>query len=560
MFGTPGSRSRPKKPIGFTGSNNLGRSNLGWLVDRNGSLQSGSSGTLTIGPSSIAQQRKVIVHVSSAANSANQALIWGYQAAFEVINNGLTQNWYFGVDDNDGNKLKIGKGYSAGNGIAPNISVDPTNTTWVGNSSDPGAAFGIATNAGWGGGDSIFTLVHQGGDPSNESLIRHKHYSNFAVTGAIPHPIFTGIANRGTITTGVTVATSDCLLILDGRGYDTTGDSDTSAQLAFLGTQTWSSGAHGSRIRIETTPNNSITPIVAGYVEQDGNTQLNVSVSVGSTVSPGSGKILALNTVQAGVSSSTTGSFLLTGATSGTVTIQPQASAGVFNFNLPITAGSAGQVLGSGGGGTSPMTWRTLTVSVLTSNTSATFTTPSGVAWLRVRMVGGGGGAAGNGSSATNGGAGGNTTFTSTSGLTLTSCGGGGGQTSAIPGNGGNATGGDLNLTGATGNGAGLLPIAGVAGGGSPFGGAGGGGFSGGTGGSAQPNTGSGGGSGAGNVTATLTVTGAGGAGGYLEKIITSPSSVYTYSVGVAGTAGGAGTGGVAGGAGGSGLIIIESL
>ena len=69
------------------------------------------------------------------------------------------------------------------------------------------------------------------------------------------------------------------------------------------------------------------------------------------------GEITATSTLAAGVTSSTTGSLLLYGATSGTVTIKPQAAAGTYNFNLPTTAGTTGQVLTSAGGGASAMTW-----------------------------------------------------------------------------------------------------------------------------------------------------------------------------------------------------------
>jgi hypothetical protein len=75
----------------------------------------------------------------------------------------------------------------------------------------------------------------------------------------------------------------------------------------------------------------------------------------------------------AGVS---TGALDLAGVTSGTVKIQPQDVAGTYNFNLPATAGTAGQPLLSGGGGTSPMTFGTLGVAgggtglaALTANT-----------------------------------------------------------------------------------------------------------------------------------------------------------------------------------------------
>ena len=47
----------------------------------------------------------------------------------------------------------------------------------------------------------------------------------------------------------------------------------------------------------------------------------------------------------------------LNGASSGTVSILPQAAAGTYNFNLPTTAGTSGYVLTSAGGSSSAMTW-----------------------------------------------------------------------------------------------------------------------------------------------------------------------------------------------------------
>ncbi len=61
-----------------------------------------------------------------------------------------------------------------------------------------------------------------------------------------------------------------------------------------------------------------------------------------------------------GIPGTSTGQIGLAGATSGTVTILPQAAAGTYNFNLPTGAGTAGQPLLSGGGGSSPMTFGTL--------------------------------------------------------------------------------------------------------------------------------------------------------------------------------------------------------
>lgn len=52
-----------------------------------------------------------------------------------------------------------------------------------------------------------------------------------------------------------------------------------------------------------------------------------------------------------GLAGTATGSLGLSGTTSGTVSINPQAVAGSYNFNMPITAGSTGAPLLSQGGG-----------------------------------------------------------------------------------------------------------------------------------------------------------------------------------------------------------------
>jgi hypothetical protein len=208
----------------------------------------------------------------------------------------------------------------------------------------------------------------------------------------------------------------------------------------------------------------------------------------------------------------------------------------------------------------------TPTVQVLTSGTGATYTTPANCRYIKIRMVGGGGGGGGTGSaSAGNGTAGGNTTFGS-----LTAYGGSGGPNGTnggfLGGAGGGASGGDLNFTGSPGLSASgndslnQYQMYGHIGGNSVFGGAGGAGTNGGgnTGGSAQSNSGSGGGSAGGG--SNNDAAGSGGAGGYLEKMITSPSSTYTYTVGSGGAGGTAGTNGGTGGAGGSGIIIVEEF
>lgn len=102
-------------------------------------------------------------------------------------------------------------------------------------------------------------------------------------------------------------------------------------------------------------------------------------------VTPAAGTFTTLNastTITAGVAASTSGTVNISGGTGGTVSIKTQASAGTYNFNLPITAGTSGHPLLSGGGGASPMTYGSLsgntstfatTTGALTSGHAATF-------------------------------------------------------------------------------------------------------------------------------------------------------------------------------------------
>jgi len=104
------------------------------------------------------------------------------------------------------------------------------------------------------------------------------------------------------------------------------------------------------------------------------------SGGTGSTTSTGSGSVVlangpTLNTPVLGVATGTSisltgninsGSLTFTGSTSGIITIQPQAAAGSYNFNLPTTSGTSGQVLTSQGGSTA-MTWTTPTIGTVTS-------------------------------------------------------------------------------------------------------------------------------------------------------------------------------------------------
>ena len=97
----------------------------------------------------------------------------------------------------------------------------------------------------------------------------------------------------------------------------------------------------------------------------------------------------------------TTSLLNITGSASGSITMAAQAAAGTYNFNLPTSAGTAGQALVSGGGGVNPMTWANIpgggasTVNVQTFTTSGTYTPTAGMIYCLVEVVGGGGGGGG---------------------------------------------------------------------------------------------------------------------------------------------------------------------
>lgn len=204
------------------------------------------------------------------------------------------------------------------------------------------------------------------------------------------------------------------------------------------------------------------------------------------------------------------------------------------------------------------------TIQKLTSG-SGTYTTPTGVKYLRIRMVGGGGGGQASALSSWGnyGATGGDTAFGSS--LLIASGGGGGVITGGIGGaftvnspaiDIGSAIG-SYGFSGA--NRISLsIEITSGSGGNSPLFGGGATGLVGATaGGAGRVNTGGGGsgGSSVGNDTSG-TVGAGGGSGGVVHAQINNPSATYSYSIGAGGAGGAAGT--YPGGAGGSGIIIVE--
>lgn len=253
---------------------------------------------------------------------------------------------------------------------------------------------------------------------------------------------------------------------------------------------------------------------------------------------------------------------LVTVQSSGNNNIQIMAANTVLLVTVILTTGTTAASWNAAYFFSSATTYTNPTVQKFTSG-SGTYTTPSGVAYIRVRMVGGGGGGGGGTAptTVTTGGTGGNSTFGTS---LLTANGGvGGGNTNGGAGGSASVTGSAtviqiVALSGSTGGGGGtatagdVSEIPGGDGGCSPFGGAGGGNnLALGSATSGVTNSGSGGG---GVGTQNTVSAGGGGAGGYIEALIASPSGTYAYAIGAAGT-GGTGTG--TGGAGGSGYIEV---
>lgn len=190
------------------------------------------------------------------------------------------------------------------------------------------------------------------------------------------------------------------------------------------------------------------------------------------------------------------------------------------------------------------------TAQTFTSGTG-TYTTPAGVLYIQVTMVGGGGGG---GAATSNNGAngvdttfGGNTAGKGLGGPAGAGNAGGGGGTGTL---GAGFTGIAIN-GGGGGGGATIGTVSGGMGGASALGGGGTPGGTNAVGGNGAANSGGGGAGGGGGSDAGS----GGGSGAYVNAFIASPASTYSYAVGGGGNGGAAGTN--AGGNGGSGVIIV---
>lgn len=173
------------------------------------------------------------------------------------------------------------------------------------------------------------------------------------------------------------VGTGTAGILSDGAGHTGIGGgSNASFALAVTGTSTFSSTTtvngvlNGTAIvrSSAASGNNAVFSAIQNGVLEWSFGQVGSDSSFGffNGGNFGSAKILGMTSggvtslygpLNLGTAGSVGGTLAIRGLTSGSISILPQAIAGTYNFNLPITAGSSGQDLTSAGGVSSPMTW-----------------------------------------------------------------------------------------------------------------------------------------------------------------------------------------------------------
>ena len=111
-----------------------------------------------------------------------------------------------------------------------------------------------------------------------------------------------------------------------------------------------------------TVPNGFTTPTIALTIGQDQSSTFAGAILANSTLAVTSTSHFSA-AVTFGTNTSITGTLLLAnGAGSGaTITVQNNSATSAYNFNLPATSGTSGQILASGGGSSSAMTWLSTT-------------------------------------------------------------------------------------------------------------------------------------------------------------------------------------------------------
>jgi hypothetical protein len=153
--------------------------------------------------------------------------------------------------------------------------------------------------------------------------------------------------------------TTGALIVSGGVGIS--GDLNTSGKISSSNTTTSTSNSLGSLI-------------LSGGIGISNTTDATSSTNGGTITSAGGlaiAKKAFIGTTLDVASTTSSSGFLARGSTDGIISILPQTSAGTYNFNLPTSSGTVGQVLVSGGGGSNAMQWSSPAV---TAGAPQTFT------------------------------------------------------------------------------------------------------------------------------------------------------------------------------------------
>lgn len=143
-------------------------------------------------------------------------------------------------------------------------------------------------------------------------------------------------------------------------GYQVNGTAPSGNYLRGNGTNFVSSAIQLADLPAGTGTVTSIAttaPLAGGTITTTGT--LSITGAAGQVLAGASPAFTATPTL--GVNASTNGTLGLAngGGSGATITVQNLGATGAYNFNLPTTAGSGGQVLTSQGGGATSMTWST---------------------------------------------------------------------------------------------------------------------------------------------------------------------------------------------------------
>jgi len=217
------------------------------------------------------------------ANSVFRAK--GYSPAYELLDKDGAQNFYMGIDDDDGNKFVIGRGYGpgqkiAGVPIARSISINPTTLVVSIGSSAPTApqgVFSVQSDDSYGANDWVAWFRRTGSTGGGVSA--HMRLQHFRA-GASPEPVFSFLAARGSLASPSAVLAGDLLGVIDARGFDgsavdhteyAVGWSDGMTGWAMHAAGNWSGTSHPSYQRWYVTPDASVTAVTALTLDSDGN-------------------------------------------------------------------------------------------------------------------------------------------------------------------------------------------------------------------------------------------------------------------------------------------------